>query len=296
MKNLAFILLAMTSLLCSAAHSWDSDRLRQHITIELWPDGAPTDNGVDYAHLSVENNRDIKPQMHVFLPDGEQPHRSVIICPGGAYGGLAMYHEGFEWVDFFVSQDIAAIVLLYRLPHGHHSVPSEDVYEAIRQAQAHAGEWHLSPSKIGIMGSSAGGHLASTIATHAPSSLRPSFQILLYPVISTDSAFTHHWSCRNLMGEHPSAELVRHYSNEHQVDASTPPAFIAASADDGDVPVLNSARYYEALVSHGVSANIHVYPSGGHGWGIKSSFKYHSQLLQSLRDWLESTKKSSHDH
>jgi acetyl esterase/lipase len=207
-----------------------------------------------------------------------------------------MYHEGFEWVDFFVSQDIAAIVLLYRLPHGHHSVPSEDVYEAIRQAQAHAGEWHLSPSQIGIMGSSAGGHLASTIATHAPSSLRPSFQILLYPVISTDSAFTHHWSCRNLMGEHPSAELVRHYSNEHQVDASTPPAFIAASADDGDVPVLNSARYYEALVSHGVSANIHVYPSGGHGWGIKSSFKYHSQLLQSLRDWLESTKESSHDH
>ena len=181
MKNLAFILLAMTSLLCSSAHSWDSDRLRQHITIELWPDGAPTDNGVDYAHLSDENNRDIKPQMHVFLPDGEQPHRSVIICPGGAYGGLAMYHEGFEWVDFFVSQDIAAIVLLYRLPHGHHSVPSEDVYEAIRQAQAHAGEWHLSPSQIGIMGSSAGGHLASTIATHAPSSLRPSFQILLYP-------------------------------------------------------------------------------------------------------------------
>ena len=199
-----------------------------------------------------------------------------------------MYHEGFEWCEYFTSQNIAAIVLLYRLPHGHHQVPAEDVYEAIHQTQQHATEWNIDPSRIGIMGSSAGGHLAATVATHAPASLRPAFQILLYPVITTDPSFTHYWSCRNLMGEHPSQELLASYSNELQVSPSTPPAFIAASADDGDVPVLNTARYYEALVSHGINANVHIYPTGGHGWGIKPSFKYHSQLLQALRDWLDS--------
>ena len=287
MKQIAFVVLSLISLLC-VSQSWDSQRLPHHITIELWPDGAPTDNGVDYAHLSTDNNRDIKPQMHVFLPHGEQPHHAVIICPGGAYGGLAMYHEGFEWTEYFTSHDIAAIVLLYRLPHGHHEVPAEDVYEAIRLTQTHASEWHIDPAHIGIMGSSAGGHLASTVATHASARLRPAFQILLYPVITTDPTFTHYWSCRNLMGEHPGEALLHYYSNERQVDSTTPPAFIAASADDGDVPVLNSARYYEALVSHGVRANLHVYPSGGHGWGSKLSFKYHCQLLQDLDVWLDS--------
>lgn len=290
-KRTALIVAIMLCCLCPASgHTWDNQRLNAHTVLQLWPNGAPTDNGVDYDHLSPDNTRDISPQMHVFLPSGSNGHatRAVILCPGGAYGGLAMYHEGFEWCEYFTSQDIAAIVLLYRLPHGHHTVPAEDAYEAIRQTQAHASEWNIDPNRIGIMGSSAGGHLASTVATHATSSLRPAFQILLYPVITTDPSFTHHWSCRNLMGEHPSQELLASYSNELQVSRSTPPAFIAASADDGDVPVLNSARYYEALVSHGVSANIHIYPTGGHGWGIKPSFKYHSQLLQALRDWLGS--------
>ncbi len=111
MKQIAFVVLSLISLLC-VSQSWDSQRLPHHITIELWPDGAPTDNGVDYAHLSTDNNRDIKPQMHVFLPHGEQPHRAVIICPGGAYGGLAMYHEGFEWTEYFTSHDIALATTL----------------------------------------------------------------------------------------------------------------------------------------------------------------------------------------
>ena len=288
MKRLIISLLLLCSMLCASAQGWDSHRLGPHPVISLWPSGAPTDNGVDYSHLSPDNTRDIPPQMHVFLPDSKGSHRSVIICPGGAYGGLAAYHEGFEWAEFFTSHDIAAIVLLYRLPHGHHSVPAEDVYECMRQLHQHSAEWHLDPSGIGIMGSSAGGHLASTVATHAPSALRPAFQILLYPVISTDPSLTHYWSCRNLLGENASADLSHAYSNECHVSRSTPPAFIAASADDGDVPVLNSALYYEALLRHGVFASLHVYPSGGHGWGIKSSFKYHSQLLQSLADWLES--------
>lgn len=289
-KTALIVAILLCCLRPASGHTWDAQRLGAHTVLQLWPNGAPTDNGVDYDHLSPDNTRDISPQMHVFLPSGSNGHatRAVIICPGGAYGGLAMYHEGFEWCEYFTSQNIAAIVLLYRLPHGHHQVPAEDVYEAIDQTQQHATEWNIDPSRIGIMGSSAGGHLAATVATHAPASLRPAFQILLYPVITTDPSFTHYWSCRNLMGEHPSQELLASYSNELQVSPSTPPAFIAASADDGDVPVLNTARYYEALVSHGINANVHIYPTGGHGWGIKPSFKYHSQLLQALRDWLDS--------
>ncbi len=285
MKHLLLGLLAFVAITASG-HTWDIDRLGQHIVVDLWPDGSPTDNGVDYAHLEVGNDRDLKPQLHVFLPETGAPARAVVICPGGAYGGLAMYHEGFEWKEFFTSRGIAALVLLYRLPHGHHQVPAEDVLEAIRITQRHAQEWGIDPAQIGVMGSSAGGHLASTVATHAPQPLRPAFQILLYPVITTDDSFTHRWSCRNLMGEHPGDELKRHYSNELQVSNDTPPAFIAASADDGDVPVLNSARYYEALVRHGVPAAIHIYPSGGHGWGIKASFRYHLAMLQDLSDWL----------
>ncbi len=270
----------------ASSRTWDSVRLGQHTVIDLWPDGAPTDNGVDYDRLAADNDHDLKPQLHVFLPEKGVPSRAVVICPGGAYGGLAMYHEGFEWKEFFTSRNIAALVLLYRLPHGHHQVPTEDVLEAIRITQQHAQEWNIDPAQIGIMGSSAGGHLTSTIATHAPEGLRPAFQILLYPVITTDDSFTHYWSCRNLMGEDPTAELKHYYSNEQQVSANTPPAFIAASADDGDVPVLNSARYYEALVRCGVPAAIHIYPSGGHGWGIKGSFRYHLPMLQDLSDWL----------
>ena len=285
MKHLLLGLLALVAITASG-HTWDNDRLGQHTVVDLWPGGAPTDNGVDYAHLKADNDRDVKPQLHVFLPEKGTPKRAVVICPGGAYGGLAMYHEGFEWKEFFTSRGIAALVLLYRLPHGHHQVPAEDVLEAIRITQKHAQEWGIDPVQIGIMGSSAGGHLASTVATHAPQALRPAFQILLYPVITTDNSFTHHWSCRNLMGEHPSDELKRYYSNELQVTPETPPAFIAASADDGDVPVLNSARYYEALVRNGVPAAIHIYPSGGHGWGIKASFRYHLAMLQDLSDWL----------
>ena len=131
MKQLLSCLLALVAITVGA-HSWDSDRLGDHIVIDLWPDGAPTHNGVDYAHLAADNDRDVKPQLHVFLPERGEPSRAVVICPGGAYGGLAMYHEGFEWKEFFTSRNIAALVLLYRLPHGHHQVPAEDVLEAIR--------------------------------------------------------------------------------------------------------------------------------------------------------------------
>lgn len=287
MKQLLLSLLLSLCLTPLAnSRTWDSVRLGQHSIIDLWPDGAPTDNGVDYDNLPSDNDRDLKPQLHVFLPQNDAPSRAVIICPGGAYGGLAMYHEGFEWKEFFTSRNIAALVLLYRLPHGHHQVPVEDVLEALRITKQHAQEWNINPMQIGIMGSSAGGHLASTVATHAPEALRPAFQILLYPVITTDASFTHHWSCRNLMGDHPSDELKHYYSNELQVTPSTPPAFIAASADDIDVPILNSARYYESLVLNGVPSVIHIYPSGGHGWGFKSSFSYHIPFLQDLSDWL----------
>ena len=146
--------------------------------------------------------------------------------------------------------------------HGHHQVPADDLLQAMRLTRQHAALWHIDPGQIGVMGSSAGGHLATTVATHAPAFLTPAFQILFYPVVSTDSLVTHQWSCHNLLGRSPSPELLHYYSNERHVTPSAPAAFIAASADDVDVPVLNSARYFEALTRNGVPAVIHIYPTG----------------------------------
>ncbi|MDE6582672.1 MAG: alpha/beta hydrolase, partial [Duncaniella sp.] len=142
-------------------------------------------------------------------------------------------------------------------------------------------------AKLGVMGSSAGGHLASTSATHLPAGERPAFQILFYPVISMDSTLTHPGSRRNLLGENPAEQTVTAYSNDTRVDAFTPPAFIALSGDDKAVPPANSIRYYSALQPLGIPASLHVYPTGGHGWGFRPKFKYHNQMLNELERWLE---------
>ena len=285
MKQCIFTIVLLSAL-AVAGQPHGTGQAGRHIVLDLWPGGVPADNGVDYQ--APANPNDVKPQLHVFLPSGHSDaSRAVIICPGGAYAGLAMQHEGFEWKDFFTSRNIAALVLLYRLPHGHHQVPADDLLQAMRLTRQHAALWHIDPGQIGVMGSSAGGHLATTVATHAPASLTPAFQILFYPVVSTDSLVTHQWSCHNLLGRSPSPELLHYYSNERHVTPSAPAAFIAASADDVDVPVLNSARYFEALTRNGVPAVIHIYPTGGQGWGIKQDFRYHRAMLQDLSDWLE---------
>lgn len=254
--------------------------------IDLWKNGLPNTNGVEPQGYD-DKKKNFKPSMRVYLPaKTDKPVKAVIICPGGGYSSLAMEHEGYGWASFFNNQEIAAIVLKYRLPNGYPEVPSSDVIEAIRLTKAFAAEWNIDSTCIGIMGSSAGGHLASTVATRAPEEFRPAFQILFYPVILMDSKSTHAGSRSKLLGDNPPLELERLYSNNIQVTNKTPPAFIALSDDDSAVNPINSIKYYMALKEHGVSAAMYIYPTGGHGWGIKPNFRYNREMLNELRKWL----------
>ncbi|MGP1477959.1 MAG: alpha/beta hydrolase [Phocaeicola sp.] len=257
------------------------------VIIDLWQNGLPNTNGIESQGYD-DSKQNFKPTIYVYLPQikSERPTKAVVVCPGGGYGGLAMNHEGKHWADFFLNEDVATIVLRYRMPHGNCDVPQSDAYEAIRQVKNHASEWNINPDAIGIMGFSAGGHLASTVATHAKADVIPAFQILFYPVISSDPAIRHNGSIINLLGQDASEAQLNLYSNDKQVTDHTPRAFIALSDDDEAVPPLNSARYYTALKEHKVPATMHVYPSGGHGWGINESFKYHTLMLEELRAWL----------
>jgi acetyl esterase/lipase len=174
------------------------------------------------------------------------------------------------------------------MPRGNCEVPVSDAEEAMRLVRRNAKQWNINPQQVGIMGSSAGGHLASTIATHATGDAAPSFQILFYPVITMDPAFTHQGSHDNLLGEKPKKKLERLYSNELQVTRVTPRAFIALSDDDTLVMPINSANYYQECIRHDVPATVHVYPTGGHGWGYRESFDYHIELVLELKAWLQS--------
>jgi len=249
----------------------------------LWVSGAPNNNG----------NPTDTAQVTVFLPNAKKATgRAVVCCPGGGYSHLAMAHEGTDWASFFNQQGIALVVLKYRMPRGNYEVPISDAEEAIRLVRRNAKLWNIDPQQIGIMGFSAGGHLASTIATHAKGEAKPDFQILFYPVITMDPSFTHKGSHDNFLGSSSSKrelkKLEQEYSNDLQVTRATPRAFIALSDDDSAVLPANGANYYQECYRHDVPATLHVYPTGGHGWGIRSSFQFHAEMLLELKAWLQS--------
>lgn len=224
--------------------------------------------------------------IRVYLPEVSNG-AAVIVCPGGGYRYLEMDKEGYAYARWLNQQGIACVVLRYRLPGGNPEIPLQDAVQAIRYVRKHAKEWNVRPNKIGIMGSSAGGHLAATLATHCEADTRPDFQILLYPVITMDPAYTHKGSFDELLGHTATEQVISSYSNEKAVSAETPIAFIALSDDDNIVPPINSIFYYLALREHNVSCELHVYPTGGHGWGLNENFLYYSQLTTSLQKWLE---------
>lgn len=229
------------------------------------------------------------PVMRVYLPDSAKATgRAVVALPGGGYSHLAMNHEGYDWAPFFNDLGIAYAVVTYTMPKGDRSLPIADAENAVRLMRDSAAVWHLDPAQIGIMGSSAGGHLASTVATHAPAAARPDFQILFYPVITMDKSYTHRGSHDNLLGKDASEALETEFSNEKQVTAETPRAFLILSSDDHTVPPANSVNYYTALIANGIPAALHIYPTGGHGWGHRDTFRYHDQVLDELAAWLRS--------
>ena len=212
-------------------------------------------------------------------PNGQ----AIIACPGGGYAGVATTHEGHDMATWFNTQGITYAVLHYRMPYGKHDIPLSDAHQAIRYMRKNAEQFGF--KQLGIMGSSAGGHLASTAATHFDAETRPDFQILFYPVV-TMTEYTHQGSKDNLLGKNPSEELVKLYSNELQVTEQTPPAFIMHSSDDTVVPVQNTLDYYLSLCKHGVPASVHFYPIGGHGWGYNESFPYKAQWKDEMEKWL----------
>ena len=248
--------------------------------------------GLQVSAQSTPKPFDIEqPSLRVFLPAPElATGRAVVACPGGGYSGLAVNHEGYDWAPYFNKQGIALIVLKYRMPKGDRTLPISDAEAAMKMVRDSADVWNLNPNDIGIMGSSAGGHLASTIATHAPEALRPNFQILFYPVITMDTSFTHMGSHDKLLGKDASADLEKEFSNEKQVTKETPRAFIVYSDDDKVVPPANGVNYYLALNKKGVPSVLHIYPTGGHGWGIREDFLYKSEMQNELTSWLRSFK------
>lgn len=246
--------------------------------VNLWTAKAPNKNGLqDTAYIKV------------YLPDAKRATgRAVVICPGGGYAHLAMDHEGTQWAPFFNNMGIATIVLHYRMPNGNAKVPISDAEEALRTVRRNAKNWHINASDVGIMGFSAGGHLASTIATQSKGDAKPNFQILFYPVITMLQGYTHQGSHDNLLGANASKKDEQKYCSDLQVTRVTPRACLLLSDDDHAVLPINSVNYYAELYRHDVHASIYVYPTGGHGWGMNTSFAYHTEMLLNLKGWLES--------
>ena len=264
---------------------------QQPFDIDLWQNGLPNSNGIDKTQPYDDAKQNFKPSIRVFLPDANKATgRAVVCCPGGGYSHLATDHEGYDWASFFNDRGIALIVLKYRMPHANTDVPISDAKEALRVVRENAEKWNINPKKVGIMGSSAGGHLATTVATHSDTLTAPAFQILFYPVVTFDYKYTHKGSRHGLIGENAPQEMVDLYSNEKQVTANTPPAIMLLSDDDRVVPSQNSVNYYLALKRHGIKAAMHIYPSGGHGWGCRENFKYHNEMIADLSAWLETIK------
>ena len=235
--------------------------------------------------------------IHVQLPHGAVLHvlpahkdnhtyGAVMLCPGGGYRNLAKWREGYMWFPFFYGQGYTVAMLEYRMPNHNYQIPMTDGVEAIRLIRKRAKEWRCDENNVGIMGFSAGGHLASCLMVKDNPIDRPDFGILLYPVISMKKELTHKGSHNNLLGRNASEKLENQYSNELHVSAQTPPAYIAVSSDDKIVNPQNSFCFYNEMRTKGCPVVLHVYPSGGHGWGYRWSFPYHKQMLHDLKYWL----------
>ena len=252
---------------------------QQTFTMNLWVKKAPNKNG-DASDSA---------KVMVFLPEKKKATgRAVVICPGGGYAGLSMAKEGTDWAEFFNNMGIAAIVLKYRLPHGKPEVPVSDAEEAMKLVRRNAAAWNINTRDVGIMGFSAGGHLASILAVHGEGAAKPDFQILFYPVITMMPEFTHQGSHDQLLGDNAKKKKEQQYSSDMHVTRVTPRGLIILCDDDNVVQPSNGVNYYTELYRHDVPASLHVFPDGGHGWGAKIGFKYHLEMIFLLKAWLGS--------
>lgn len=276
--------------------------------IDIWngkvPDAISNKNineKIDSANNWIKRKNVTNPTLEMYAAEKNNANgTAVIICPGGAYSALAIDHEGSQVAKWLNSLGITAFVLNYRLPDDaimkdKKIAPLQDAQEAMRIVRLHAKEWNINPNKIGIMGFSAGGHVASTLATHFNHkvyqtkdsvSARPNFSLLIYPVITMDSATTNTWSRINLIGKNPATKDVIYFSNELQVTNNTPPAFLVHSIDDDAVPVQNSINYAAALHTYNIPCELHIYQSGKHGYGMGRSSNTESSWTEACKKWM----------
>jgi acetyl esterase/lipase len=260
----------------------------------LWPNGAPGAKGSEDGD---------KPTLTIYLPPKEKATgAAVVICPGGGYGHLAMDHEGHQVAQWLNSLGVASFILKYRHRNSGagygHPAPLQDAQRAVRMVRCRAKEWSIDPNRIGILGFSAGGHLASSAGTHFQqrysdiedeidnSSCQPDFMILIYPVITLAEPYTHGGSRFNLLGSAPDSKLIENLSNDKQITPETPPTFLVHSNDDKAVPPENSINFYLALRKAGVPAEMHIYERGGHGYGLGRPNTSESSWPARCADWL----------
>ena len=240
--------------------------------------------------FTLDLTEDGKAQMVCFLPENPSG-RAIVGIPGGGYSMLSNSHEGYLASEWLNKRGIAYFVVNYRLPNGDRTIPIGDVEKGFSIVRDSASVWGIHPRNVGIMGFSAGGHLASVISTHSEYEVRPDFSILFYPVISMDERVSHKYSCQNFLGTEgqKDKELVRKYSTQNAVRRHlTPPALIVSASDDRLVPfVTNGLEYYKAMRNAGNQCAMYVYPSGDHGWGFGTFFKYHNQLMTDIGTWLD---------
>lgn len=264
---------------------------REPMVVPLWPDGAPTANGLEGKAETYHRGDKAKvggisePMLYVF--PAKHPNGQAIVCaPGGGYAFVSTESEGFMMADWMNARGITFAVLKYRMPNGHCEVPLEDGCRAMKIMRELADSLGFNRDEVGIMGHSAGGHFAATLATlYGDEAFRPDFQILLYPVI-TMNVKTHGGTRKNLLGDNPTEEKINRYSLDKQVNASTPEAFILLASDDKTVPPVNSLWYAEALDRCKVPFTMHIFPKGGHGFGFLDSFPYKQQYTGELDRWL----------
>ncbi len=279
---------------------------QQNKTIKLWSNNIPGSiSNYSYKEKIGKGYRISKvsePTLSAYKPSKEKANgTSVVICPGGGYAILAFDHEGYKIANWLNELGITAFILKYRLPSDtimqNKSIgPLQDAQKAMRLVRRNAKKWNLDPNKIGIMGFSAGGHLASTLSTHYnekvystkdSTSARPDFSILIYPVISMKENITHQGSKNNLLGENSTDDLVKYFSNELMVTKNTPPAFLVHAIDDKAVPIENSIHYLLSLKKFKIPAELHLYQKGGHGFGMNPSKNTESSWIKACELWLK---------
>lgn len=283
-------------------------------TLKLYPEGQNVDkgiveNGVQITLGPLEANGLTGPNtvrntgnvgnigddayIDIYLPE-KCNGQMIVVCPGGGYSNCSAANEGSRVADWCLKQNIAVCVVLYRMPNGHHKLPLLDVQNAFRYCRAHAKEWGV--NQIGVMGFSAGGHLAASASTlFVDDVTRPDFSVLIYPVITFEEFVTHAGTRMNLIGPKANKMLVDYYSLENQVSEKTPPTILMLSGDDFAVPAENSIRYYRAMQKNRVPGELHIFTSGGHGWGfttVENSGRdglrdQRENFFQILDRWLE---------